>query len=72
MAELLVRTFALTPSTENWFDDDEGSQFEGAINALKAADITFGCDPADPGAFCPEDPLTRGQMASFFVRSMTP
>jgi hypothetical protein len=72
MAELLVRTFALTPSTENWFDDDEGSEFEGAINALKAADITFGCDQADPGAFCPEDPLTRGQMASFFVRSMTP
>ncbi|MEX0667592.1 MAG: peptidoglycan DD-metalloendopeptidase family protein [Acidimicrobiia bacterium] len=70
MAELLVRTFALAPSSTNWFSDDEGSAFEAAINALKEADITFGCDPADEAAFCPEDPLTRGQMASFFVRSM--
>lgn len=72
MAELLARTFSLTPSSTNWFQDDEGSAFEAAINALKAADITFGCDPGDETAFCPEDPLTRGQMASFFVRSMGP
>jgi len=70
MAELLVRTFSLTGSSENWFTDDEGSPFEAAINALKAANITLGCDPADSTAFCPVDPLTRGQMASFFVRAM--
>lgn len=70
MAELLVRTFTLAPSTTDWFQDDDGSEFEAAINALKEADITFGCDPADETAFCPLDPLTRGQMASFFVRSM--
>ncbi len=70
MAELLVRTFSIAPSSTNWFDDDEGSSFEAAINALKEANITFGCDPADESAFCPQDPLTRGQMASFFVRSM--
>ena len=70
MAELLVRTFSIATSSTNWFDDDEGSAFEVAINALKEAGITFGCDPADESAFCPRDPLTRGQMASFFVRSM--
>jgi hypothetical protein len=70
MAELLVRTFGFAPSSTDWFSDDDGSSFEAAINALKAANITFGCDPADETAFCPLDPLTRGQMASFFVRSM--
>ena len=70
MAELLVRTFALAPSGTNWFQDDDGSEFEPAINALKEVNITFGCDPSDETAFCPHDPLTRGQMASFFVRSM--
>jgi hypothetical protein len=70
MAELLVRTFNLTASSTNWFQDDDGLPFEPAINALKAANITLGCDPADETAFCPQAPLTRGQMASFFVRSM--
>jgi hypothetical protein len=70
MAELLVRTFSIAASSTNWFDDDDGSAFEPSINALKGAGITFGCDPANDGAFCPQDPLTRGQMASFFVRSI--
>jgi hypothetical protein len=70
MAELLVRTFGVAPSSVNWFHDDNGSPFEAAINAIKAASITIGCNPADAGEFCPGDPLTRGQMASFFVRAM--
>ena len=70
MAELLMRTFNLAASSTNWFQDDEGLPFEPAINALKAANITLGCDPADQTVFCPEAPLTRGQMASFFVRAM--
>lgn len=70
MAELLVRTFGVAPSSTNWFYDDDGSQFEAAINAIKAVGITLGCNPADAGEFCPDDPLTRGQMASFFVRAM--
>jgi hypothetical protein len=70
MAELLVRTFSFAPSANDWFVDDNGLEHEAAINALKAANITFGCDPVDATVFCPRDPLTRGQMASFFVRSM--
>ena len=70
MAELLVRTFSLAPSSTNWFEDDDVSAFESAINAIKEANITFGCDQTDASAFCPQSPLTRGQMASFFVRSM--
>lgn len=70
MAELLVRTFGVAPSTIDWFHDDDGSPFEPAINAIKAASITIGCNPLDAGQFCPGDALTRGQMASFFVRAM--
>ena len=70
MAELLVRTFSLERSPTNWFEDDDGSQFESAINTLKQANITFGCNAADATVFCPDKPLTRGQMASFFARSM--
>ncbi|MGH8927187.1 MAG: peptidoglycan DD-metalloendopeptidase family protein [Acidimicrobiia bacterium] len=72
MAELLVRTFSVSPQAGDFFHDDDGSPFEAAINALKAAGITFGCNPSDAGEFCPGDPLTRAQMASFFVRSMAP
>lgn len=70
MAELLVRTFGVAPSGTDWFYDDDGSPFEAAINAIKGVAITIGCNPADAEQFCPDDPLTRGQMASFFVRAM--
>ncbi|MGQ0848422.1 MAG: peptidoglycan DD-metalloendopeptidase family protein [Actinomycetota bacterium] len=70
MAELLSRTFSVAPSSTDWFHDDDGSQFEAAINAIRAAGISIGCDPADPGHFCPDRLLTRGEMATFFVRAM--
>ena len=70
MAQLLVLTFSLPSSEVDWFHDDQASAFESSINALRAAGITIGCDPADPGHYCPDDAVTRGQMASFFARSM--
>jgi hypothetical protein len=70
MAQLLFRTFSLPPSDIDWFHDDQASAFESSINALRAAGITIGCDPADPGHYCPDDAVTRGQMATFFARSM--
>lgn len=70
MAELLVRAFSVPESTDDWFWDDDGSDFESSIQALKAAGITKGCDASDPGRFCPDRPLTRGEMATFFVRAM--
>lgn len=70
MAELLVRAFSVPESGEDWFWDDDGSSFESSIQALKEAGITKGCDASDPGRFCPDRPLTRGEMATFFVRAM--
>lgn len=49
------------------FVDDDGSPHEPSIEALVAAGITKGCAV---DRFCPRDPVSRGQMASFIVRSV--
>jgi hypothetical protein len=49
------------------FSDVGGSPFESSIEALAAAGITSGCG-AD--RFCPDDVVTRGQMAAFLVRAL--
>jgi hypothetical protein len=51
------------------FVDDDGSVHEGSIEALVAAGITTGCD-ADGSRFCPDDPVSRGQMAAFLSRAL--
>lgn len=48
------------------FDDDDGNIHERAIEAIARAGITKGCDD---GEFCPDAPVTRGQMAAFLVRA---
>lgn len=51
------------------FLDDDGNTHEGAIEAILTEGITFGCD--DRGIyFCPEDIVTRGQMAAFLSRAL--
>lgn len=66
------RLLELTAPFENGaFDDDDGSIFEGDINWLAAEGITKGCNPPDNNFFCPNDPVTRGQMAAFLVRALS-
>jgi len=52
------------------FSDDNGSVHESAIEAIKAAGITSGCNPPSNDRFCPDDPVTRGQMAAFLKRAL--
>lgn len=68
MAAFLVRALDLGASSEDHFGDDEGSVFEDDINALAAAGVTRGCNPPDNDMFCPDDNVTRAQMAAFLVR----
>lgn len=49
------------------FTDDDGITHEGAIEAIRAAEITNGCGGT---RFCPDDPVTRGQMAAFIDRAL--
>ncbi len=76
MAEFLVRTFAAEEPEKyadvgvDWFNDDETSEFQESINRLATAGVTKGCNPPDNSEFCPDDPLTRAQMATFLARAL--
>jgi hypothetical protein len=52
------------------FTDDNGSIFEGAIEAIAAVGITRGCNPPANTKYCPRNVVTRGAMAAFLVRTL--
>lgn len=66
MAAFLQRALGLPASSTDHFRDDDGSRFEDAINALADAGITRGCESR---RFCPDQSVTRGQMAAFLARA---
>ncbi len=71
MAAFLVRALGLTDDGGgNSFIDDNGSVFEADIAKMAAAGITKGCNPPTNTMFCPNDNVTRGQMAAFLVRAL--
>jgi hypothetical protein len=53
------------PATATFSDVPTTHTFFRFIEALAAAGITGGCTPAPNPNFCPDAPLTRGQMAVF-------
>ncbi len=71
MAAFLTRALNLPGSDNDTFNDDNGSVFEANIEALAAAGITRGCNPPTNNRFCPDDPVTRGQMAAFLYRALS-
>ena len=70
MAAFLDRALDLPEAEEEYFQDVEDSQFEPSINSLRAAEITRGCNPPEYDFFCPTEPVTRGEMATFLVRAL--
>jgi hypothetical protein len=70
MAAMLVRAFDYPKVVEDFFEDDGKSIFEDEINRLAAAGVTVGCDPPRNKRFCPGEPVTRGQMATFLTRAL--
>ena len=70
MAAFLVRAFGYTDNGGgDLFTDDDDSTFEGDIDRLATADVTRGCNPPTNDQFCPDDFVTRGQMAAFLHRA---
>jgi len=67
MAAFLARAFALAPTANDYFTDDETSSFEVSINRVAAAGITGGCGGTN---YCPLNNVTRGQMAAFLQRAL--
>ncbi len=67
MASFLARALNLPKANRDYFNDDEGNTHEANINRLAKSGITQGCNSANT-QFCPEDSVTRGQMAAFLYR----
>ncbi|MCP3995382.1 MAG: hypothetical protein GY722_09990 [bacterium] len=78
LAASAVACLLLIPSTSGadelppggTFLDDDNSPHQGAIEAIAAAGITKGCNPPVNNLFCPDAPVTRGQMAAFLNRAL--
>ncbi len=56
---------AVVSAAGGTFIDDDTSIFEANIEWMAASGVTKGCSPDE---FCPEDNVTRGQMAAFMQR----
>ena len=69
MAAFLVRAFDLPAAGSAGFADTDGNFFEDSIDALAAAGVTAGCDTG-ARRYCPDRPVTRGQMATFVARAL--
>ncbi len=67
MAAFLSRTLKLAPTPQDYFTDDNTSTFHDHINRLRESQITTGCDT---NRFCPNQPVTRAQMAAFLSRTL--
>ena len=52
------------------FYDDDTTIHQGNIEVIAAAGITQGCNPPVNTLYCPNDPVTRGQMAAFVTRAL--
>ena len=68
MATFLVNALGLPPNDDHTcFVDDDGSIHEENIAAIAEAEITLGC-ALGQAHFCPQQAVTRAQMAAFLYR----
>ncbi len=67
MATFLYRALELPDGPPRFSDVDPDGVHTPGIRAIAAANITNGCAPQ---RYCPRDPVTRAQMASFLVRAL--
>lgn len=59
----------LVSRSESFADVGANNVHRRSIGALAHAGITIGCNPPDNTRFCPQDVVTRAQMASFLARA---
>ncbi len=64
---LYRRRVSPAPSTPTFNDVPIGHPFFQFVEALAASGITAGCGT---GIYCPDAPLTRGQMAVFLAKAL--
>jgi secreted trypsin-like serine protease len=70
MAAFMVRALGLTANDGTTFTDvPTDNVFRTDIQKLATAGITRGCNPPTNDRFCPDQAVTRAQMAAFMVRA---
>ena len=67
MATFIARAFDLRDAPSVGFADTHGHLFEAEIDALTAAGVVGAC-AVSPLRYCPDQLVTRGQMATFIAR----
>ena len=60
------------PQSAGFTDVDPSGVHATNIEAMFAAGITVGCGREPPRRFCPDQPVTRAQMATFLARALNP
>ncbi len=69
-AAIMVLAFNLPPAERAWFVDVNGEHpFAEAIDRLAGWGVTAGCG-IDPARYCPQDNVSRAQMATFLARTL--
>lgn len=68
MALMLARAIGAPAPSNDHFSDDDSHPAEGAANALMDAGVGTSCGA---GRFCPDRPISRGEMADMIFRALT-
>ena len=70
MAVWLIRALGESPSTaaNRFVDVDAGAWWAPYVERLAELNVTLGC-ATESARYCPEEPVRRGQMATFLVRA---
>jgi hypothetical protein len=72
MAAFIIRALGEfdppTPGSQRFNDVPPANVFYNFIDRMAVLNITLGCTP-DHMFYCPQDPVTRAQMAAFLVRA---
>ncbi len=64
----LVATPVAVYASHQFTDVSDSNVFHNAIDWMKDNNITVGCNPPANTKYCPDDGVTRGQMAAFLKR----
>ncbi|MPZ54650.1 MAG: DUF1996 domain-containing protein [Acidimicrobiia bacterium] len=70
MAAFLTRALHLHDTDGPNFTDISDTVFSEDIQRIAAEGITRGCNPPDNTRYCPDDNVTRGEMAAFLTRAL--
>ena len=68
IATLLISVPAAVWASHQFTDVPDSHTFHNAIGWMKDNNITVGCNPPANTQYCPNDNVTRGQMAAFMKR----